>query len=157
MKQQPTDNYKTNEATYLADYMASKNQRFSNLMLDLLFAFLFQGAVLALLEGIGILDENMMNSRRVIVPLSFLLVFLYWTGTEYLFGKTPGKSITKTKVVMMDGSKPDLLTVVKRTLARLIPFDPFSFLFGAPTGWHDSLTNTRVVEDDFTPEDDFML
>jgi hypothetical protein len=32
-----------------------------------------------------------------------------------------------------------------RSAARSIPFEPFSFLGGQPTGWHDRLSETRVV------------
>lgn len=49
--------------------------------------------------------------------------------TEILLkGKTIGKYITKTIVVMEDGSKPKASDIVLRSLCRLIPFDAFSFL-----------------------------
>lgn len=83
-----------------------------------------------------------------------LLSVLYFVIFEGILQKTPAKYITKTKVVMRDGSKPPLKNIIGRSFARLIPFDQFSFLFGAnPVGWHDSLSKTMVVPSSYTPED----
>jgi uncharacterized RDD family membrane protein YckC len=86
--------------------------------------------------------------------VALLLNVLYFVIFEGILQKTPAKYITKTKVVMRDGSKPPLKNIIGRSFARLIPFDQFSFLFGAnPVGWHDSLSKTMVVPSSYTPED----
>jgi uncharacterized RDD family membrane protein YckC len=58
-------------------------------------------------------------------------------------GADAGKLLFGTFVVSASGAKPAFGQIVKRTLCRYIPFEPFSF-FGE-TGWHDSISKTRVV------------
>lgn len=79
----------------------------------------------------------------------FLLAtfFLYYVFSEYKYQKTIGKLLTKTKVVMNDGRKPELNEIFIRTACRLIPFDRLSFLF-ARSGFHDYLSNTMVIKDE---------
>lgn len=45
---------------------------------------------------------------------------------ETLLHRTPAKLLTSTKVVNLDGSKSEVLAIIKRTLLRLVPFDAFS-------------------------------
>ncbi len=75
---------------------------------------------------------------------SFVLYFLVFEAT---LGRTPGKWITGTKVVNEDGSPPSAETVLWRTLIRMVPFEPFSYL-GAnrPRGWHDRWSGTCVIQ-----------
>ena len=61
------------------------------------------------------------------------------------FSRTFGKYFTKTIVVKHDGSRPNMKSIMIRTLSRLIPFEPFSFLT-ADRGWHDTLSVTYVVK-----------
>jgi uncharacterized RDD family membrane protein YckC len=81
----------------------------------------------------------------------------YFISFEALFQKTPGKFITGTRVTMEDGSKPDLGTIVKRTLIRFVPFEAISVDLGhgsnnKGTWWHDRWTSTRVVTKASRPE-----
>ncbi len=41
----------------------------------------------------------------------------------------------------------DFKTAFIRSLCRLISFEQFSYLGGGLNGWHDSLSNTQVVQD----------
>lgn len=79
----------------------------------------------------------------------FLLIFciVYYLVFETVWQKTPGKWVTKTKVVMCDGSKPDFWHILGRTFARFIPLDPISFLSKHPVGWHDKLSGTMVIDE----------
>jgi uncharacterized RDD family membrane protein YckC len=80
--------------------------------------------------------------------LSFGISLLYYIAFEATWGRTPGKWICGTVVVDMTGAPPTVLQVLKRSLARYIPFEPFSLLFSNDSdtrGWHDSLAKTRVV------------
>lgn len=79
--------------------------------------------------------------------LWFLLWLTYFTGLESLTGKTFGKWVTNTKVVNFKGQRPPLNKLLIRSLSRLIPFEPLSFLNAEASGWHDELSNTRVVYD----------
>jgi uncharacterized RDD family membrane protein YckC len=74
----------------------------------------------------------------------FTVWFGYYYLTEYYVGKTPAKYITNTLVVDANGDIPTSRAIAIRTLCRLIPFDNLSFVF-ASNGWHDSLSETRVV------------
>jgi len=119
--------------------LATKGRRFLNLILDyvgaLIFAFVF-GISTALIGLQKIIEINK-------TLLGIILIFLYYLICESLWQKTLGKLITRTKVVMIDGSKPDFKHILGRTVSRFIPFEAFSFL--GQLGWHDKLSNTRVV------------
>jgi len=82
--------------------------------------------------------------------LSYVLIFTtfiaYYAIMEIKFQKTIGKFITNTKVVKMDGSKPQNSDIMMRTFCRLIPFDRVSYLF-AKNGIHDFLSKTTVIKD----------
>lgn len=54
--------------------------------------------------------------------------------------------LLKTKVINEAGEAPDFKEALLRSLCRLIPFDAFSFLGSDGRGWHDSITNTYVVD-----------
>lgn len=75
--------------------------------------------------------------------------FFYYYAFELKFGKTIGKMFSRTRVLTRDGQKPNSKQILKRTFARLIPFDVFFFLgeVGHPIGLHDSLSETVVVSD----------
>lgn len=121
---------------------ASIGLRFINFFLDRIFSIIF-------IVIIGLIGNSINDT------LGGILIFLAFIGYYLLFEgvwqRTPAKWITKTKVVMNDGSKPDFLHILGRTFARFIPFEPLSFLAG-PVGWHDSLSKTLVVPADYTAE-----
>ncbi len=76
---------------------------------------------------------------------NILILFLYYFLCEARFQRTPVKFITRTKVVMKDGSKPSEGSIALRTLIRFVPFIIFS-MSSYGTWWHDQWTNTRVVD-----------
>lgn len=117
---------------------ASNGLRFANLVIDSIARMLIASV------GAGVLRA--LNPEGETVGLVFVVatVLGYYVILESAFGWTFGKLITGTRVVDDDGRKPGVLRVFGRTLARFIPFEPFSFLF-ANAGWHDSLSGTRVV------------
>jgi hypothetical protein len=83
------------------------------------------------------------------VPLLVLgSFFTYYVTMEYFFQQTLGKIFTGSKVVMTDGSKPVLKSILIRTCCRLIPLEPLSFL-SSEIGLHDSLSDTRVVRKNY--------
>ena len=77
--------------------------------------------------------------------LGMLLMFIYYTVTETLWGRSLAKFITGTMVVNEDGSKADLQTILIRSANRLIPFEFLTFLQNGARGWHDSNSKTYVV------------
>jgi uncharacterized RDD family membrane protein YckC len=58
-------------------------------------------------------------------------------------GRTLGKLITGSKAVREDGTSLTWKDACLRSLSRMVPFEPFSALGGAP--WHDRWTKTTVV------------
>jgi hypothetical protein len=76
---------------------------------------------------------------RFVFGTSYLL---YCFLSEAIFKQTMGKMVTRSCVVA-DGVELSTGRVFRRTMARLIPFDAFSFLFGAK--WHDRASATAVV------------
>jgi hypothetical protein len=120
----------------------STGHRFVNYLFDSLFIFpLFINLV-----NIMVTARHMQYDRDLIAFVIFfmvLLVFLlYYFLSEAIFGQTFGKMITRS-CVATNGVEFSNGRVFLRTLCRLIPFDRFSFLFGA--NWHDRASATAVV------------
>lgn len=131
---------------------ASKLKRFLNLVLDyigIIFFLAFSFFVIALAGGEEILHIKNNPMGELLVRIQGIIcMFLYYVICEFFFkGKTFGKMITKTKVVTLKGQEPTLKMLAGRSLARFIPFEPFSFFGSNPGGWHDRLSKTIVVED----------
>jgi uncharacterized RDD family membrane protein YckC len=118
---------------------ASAGARFANLLIDLVCRMVFAYVLAFALAMTGV---RMAGLEGIVFGLGSML--LYYVGFETLFGRTPGKLITGTRVVRMDGRPLTFLDVLKRTLCRFVPFEPFSFLSDA-RGWHDRWSDTRVV------------
>ncbi|MBS1565581.1 MAG: RDD family protein [Bacteroidetes bacterium] len=122
---------------------ADKVIRFGNYIIDVIvFLMLFMLHVVVI-EAVFHTKADPDSPWLTIYYL--MLLFGYFFIFEYFFGKTPGKFLTKTRVVDMNGEWPGGKKLLIRTLCRLIPFDNFSFLFSA--GWHDMLSGTVVVKD----------
>jgi len=119
----------------LVEY-TSTGHRFVHRLLDLLFLapiYLFWQQVLPYYW-----DDSVFMGQLLMILIYLIYCFL----SESIFRQTLGKIATKSCVTSIGGP----LTagrVLVRTLARLIPFDNVSFLFGA--NWHDKTTHTSVV------------
>ncbi len=100
----------------------------------------------------GILTFPLNANLGTQMLLGYLILFGtfigYYVIMEIKFQKTIGKFITKTRVVKMNGEKPENSDIIFRTFCRLIPFDRISFLF-MKNGIHDMLSKTKVVKDKF--------
>ena len=87
------------------------------------------------------------NCNEEYLILFGLWVF-YFLIFEGVFGRTFGKLITRTRVICSKTKKsPSFSQIVSRTFSRFIPFDLFSYLSNYPIGWHDSISGTRVVDE----------
>jgi uncharacterized RDD family membrane protein YckC len=118
---------------------ASKGARLVNLLVDS-FA-MFAGIV-----GLGVFAGFLGASEAAGDVIGWVGMLGYYVGFESLLSATPGKLITRTRVVRLDGSQPSFLQILGRTVVRFIPFEAVSFLLSGDTrGWHDSLSRTRVV------------
>lgn len=77
--------------------------------------------------------------------LSFIIIYMYYVLFESLSGRTLGKLITGTITVTEEGHRPTFVNILGRSLCRFIPFDALSFLGDDGSGWHDSVSKTKVV------------
>lgn len=117
------------------------SHRVKNLMIDTMIS-MFLGLILFLI----IIFNFDVDQSRIVYAFVFLSArTFYYVITEYFLARSIGKILTKTKVVNKNGSRASLITVIIRSICRLIPLNPFSFLFG--WDWHDKLSKTKVVYD----------
>ncbi len=135
------------------DLLASNQQRFANYLIDYAIQLVF-GIILGVIFGMiafflgytGIFDKfGKMSSVQEYI-FGIVITLIYYNLTEIFLSRSIAKFITKTIVVMEDGSKPDYKTILTRTVCRIIPFNQFSFLGTPCRGWHDSLSKTYVVK-----------
>lgn len=84
---------------------------------------------------------NTFIDRFVTLGLYICLMCVFEFLTK---GRSLGKLITGTVAVKTDGSPLSFRDYFLRNLSRAIPFDFLSFL--GQNGWHDTVTDTRVVK-----------
>ena len=135
----------------ILNIMASKDKRFANYLLDIIFLYIFGfvfgvilGIVLAIVspESLTIFEED---NKLFEYILGFIAGMIYYSSLESLTGRTLAKFITKTKVITKKGEKPNFGTILIRSLCRFVPFEALSFLGAECTGWHDRWSKTIVV------------
>jgi uncharacterized RDD family membrane protein YckC len=139
--------------TITDDLLASKGERFLNFIIDLLIIYIIAVCIVATINIIGDVTDsygvsNWVKSLSLIENLFFglIILFFYYAFTEMYFSRTFAKYFTKTIVVRVDGSKPNTKNFMIRTVSRLNPIDPFSFLGKTERGLHDTLSATYVVK-----------
>ncbi|MFM8914469.1 MAG: RDD family protein [Flammeovirgaceae bacterium] len=133
---------------------ASAGNRFVNMLIDtimyyiIVFVLAIMMAVFVGLVAPGSLDEmdNEPGTPWYMYLVAITGFVSYYVFCESVFGRTVGKLITGTKVVDQNGQLPSTGTIFLRTLARMVPFEAFSFLGDDARGWHDRWTNTYVVK-----------
>jgi uncharacterized RDD family membrane protein YckC len=135
------------------DMLATPNKRFANFFIDSLLCYLlvlgatFGGNLLYDkygFEGLAVGKPDIQNLRFSLLHTAITII--YYGLFESLTQRTPAKFITNTKVVLRDGTRPDNITILLRSLCRQIPFEALSFLGRYGIGWHDSFTKTLVVD-----------
>lgn len=140
--------------TVTPDVLASKGIRFANFIIDYIAQVVIGIAIGVLigliseLTGSYGLYELVIESEGRFSDYIFgaIILIIYYLTIETLTARSLGKYITKTKVVLYDGSKPTFNEILVRTLCRIIPFEQFSFLGEEGKGWHDSISKTYVVD-----------
>ena len=141
------------------DYeIASKGKRFTNYIIDVIGYYILSLLVGGVIGGILIMEgnEDILLSEEASIGVTLMeyligliVVLVYYTMSEYFMkGKTIGKFITRTRTVTINNERMDFGTTLKRSLCRVVPFEPFSFLGDKPTGWHDTWTDTKVIVDE---------
>ena len=92
-----------------------------------------------------------LNASVGLIASIVLLLFypLMYIVCESLWQKTPGKFLTKTRVIDEYGNKPEFMAIVFRSLIRVVPFDWISSYGDKYShGWHDRWSKTWVVPDE---------
>lgn len=126
---------------------ASLGKRFANYLIDTIGMYLFVFMVSFILAIVlAMMGIDLSAQHDGIIFLIALSAFVgYYFFQEGFGGRTIGKYITGTRVVDLAGNPPSKNAVLNRTLCRLIPFLPFSLLYGSGDGWHDRVSKTRVI------------
>lgn len=153
------DDYLVTENTAPEYYTPDRGKRFANYFIDriiLVALFFGVGVLYAMMPSSsnndfyydGYSDTSVMEELMLQVVSIFISIF-YYACTEYFMnGKSIGKLVTKTRVIRRSGGELTFLRCIGRSAARLIPFEAFSIFFNDNNiMWHDSLSDTMVVED----------
>jgi uncharacterized RDD family membrane protein YckC len=124
---------------------ASHLKRLLNFILDYIFQVII---ILTFWVFVKLIEIDLLQNTDSLV-LNYFLIAIYYIFFETVFGKTPAKYITRTKVVLSDNlGKPEYRAIMIRTLCRAIPFEALSFLFSnTAVGWHDKFSKTLVIEE----------
>lgn len=136
--------FKQSDETVKPRHYAGAGKRFVNLLVDTIVFY-----ILVMLSAVFyvIITQQAEMGNFTAYFMSFSIMIFYYTIIEGLTGKSIAKFITKTKVVNIDFSKPDIGTIFIRSLCRIIPFEPFSYLGSDARGWHDTITKTYVIDE----------
>ena len=126
--------------------LTTKNMRFAHHVLDLILCMSICSSVFSyLFLGFFHEIEYAVGGNVALVILVVMARLIYYPFFETVFGATPAKFLTGSRVTKKDDSKVTLGVAIGRTFSRMVPFEPFSFL-GSNSGWHDSWTDTKVVK-----------
>ncbi|MDO9375507.1 MAG: RDD family protein [Bacteroidota bacterium] len=131
---------------------ASSGKRLANYLVDLVLFYLLLVIVLLLIElaNPDFIVNYLNTPDSTILERILILVFygLYMFSIEAIFkGKSPGKFITGTRAVSLDGEQLTFSQALQRGFSRAVPFNEFSAL-GRPTRpWHDKWSKTMVIDE----------
>jgi len=134
------------------DMLAAKEMRFANYLIDLALQYGI-GYLIGLIIGLMYKYLDIVGPYELITNMgsfgglvfSYTIMLFYYFIFEATTQRSPAKFITGTKVITFEGEKPSAGTILKRTFCRMIPFNPFSFLGEVGKGWHDSISDTFVI------------
>jgi uncharacterized RDD family membrane protein YckC len=130
---------------------ATVAQRFLNYLIDILFFYVIiiaLSAIAGFIIGMGFIEGDTLFGMSVM--LEYLLIYSVFVAMYAFFetvarGRTIGKMVTKTRAIKTDGSPLTFNDALKRSLIRIVPFEPFTAFGGNP--WHDKWTGTKVIKD----------
>ena len=138
---------------------ASKEKRFANFAIDWVTRFLLValGSIAyALLNPEVFLEVDqeasggvgeLLAGRLFDFVVGALVTIAYYTAFEGATGgRSLGKYLTGTRAVRIDGARFTSRDAFARSLWRVVPFEAFSFFGSDVSGWHDTKTDTRVVD-----------
>ncbi|MDY2588527.1 RDD family protein [Winogradskyella aquimaris] len=137
--------------------LASTEQRLINYIIDSVFYFGFIILFLTIIRYLSKMEvSSFLSGLLISEDPNYLKRFFFGVITTTLFylileyslkGKTIGKFITNTRAVTSENEIMDFKSVLIRSICRRIPFDSFSFLGDVPRGWHDRISETKVISE----------
>ena len=134
--------------------LASQGKRFGTYIIDSILSYIVIIGIMIVYvlinpNGLGSLEDDSSSSQLTQYLLIYVSIILYYAFFEIVCkGRTLGKMICGTRALTSEGAIMDGGTAFKRTLCRIVPFDPLSFLGGnGMRGWHDRWSDTMVVEE----------
>jgi uncharacterized RDD family membrane protein YckC len=137
-------------------YQAGSGKRFVNYLIDRVIVYciyrlvLFK-ALVAILTQIYVYTESRVLLYILAYTMYATISALWLASFEALCkGKTPAKWITGTRAVNQDGTPISSKTAFLRSLSRLVPLEAFSALGSPSFPWHDSWTNTYVIDENLS-------
>ena len=146
-----------NRQVHTEEYLASRviksasvGQRLINFVIDTLFYYFCFFMICILFQDVSL--------------IAFLLLYpIYYIILEYRFKFTFGKKVTHTIVIDEYGNTPSLKLIILRSICRMIPFDPITYMPSSYSesgtgrsisedspyshGWHDMLSKTWVISE----------
>ncbi len=130
---------------------ATKSQRLVNHLVDHILIAIYMITTLKAAINFPLFynflkDMEQSLGKELALILIFLTAkFLYFFIFEALCAASPGKMLSQTRVSDKSGNKAGVISILKRTLCRLIPFEPFTFLTGS--NLHDERSDTYVIRE----------
>jgi len=126
--------------------LANEEERGENLSLDfILSSILGIGGVIIYFVMIDDYTEIPFKIKATAFLIYIAIRFVYYFTFEQLYGRTPGKFDTQTKVVDKNGNKPSMFQIITRNLCRFISV--LSGISDDERAIHDMASNTFVVYD----------
>lgn len=125
---------------------ASKGKRFTNYIIDQFINSVLILGLYAVQSTDFLLEANNSWWDTLINYAIFVSYYVLFEGVND--GKTPGKYLTKTRVVSVNGDELSNNAVMLRSFSRIVPFDALSFLGSPPDGWHDRWSDTMVIDEE---------
>lgn len=144
---------------------ASSGKRLANYLIDMVFCYMIAIFWAILYAAISPLGAEALNDRTngAVGGLGLRLLSLIMYGLimgliEGIFrGKSIGKLITGTKAVNADGTDISFGKALARGFARAVPLEAFSALGNPSYPWHDKWTDTYVIDEKQTRQQNEQL
>lgn len=126
---------------------ANGGQRLANFLIDQTIVSVIYFTVATILStSFSFIFKEASKANIYFTSIAVAINLGYYILLEGIGGKTIGKYITRTRVLSTDGQPVTFKKALVRSLCRMLPCEPFSFL-SRSNGWHDSMTDTIVVKD----------
>lgn len=124
-----------------------KMQRLTHYVVDLCLCILICSTFLMSFGGTFFsMLESSLGRQVTMIMFVFFARILYFPIFETVFGASPGKLLTESRLLSTNGEKITFKQGFLRTLFRAVPFDAFTYL-GNGNGWHDDWVDTMVVKE----------